>query len=282
MIIEKILNNNVVVSIDTRTKKEIILMGCGIAFKKKIGQEVDENKIEKTFTIDNKTLGDKIKKLINQIPDGIFQLVQEIIINAEVKLNRKLDKQVYISLADHIAFSIKRYKKNIVIKNNLLIEIKRIHKEEFQVGLWAVKHINKRLKIELPMDEAGFIALHIVNATYQETASQSISITNIVRDILNIIRYNFSVEFYEDDISYDRLLTHLKYFSKRVITNSNEKNSHSDFINVIKESYKDSYECSLKIKDFINKQYNYNINEDEIVYLTLHIHRVISSIKENI
>ena len=38
MIIEKVLNNNVIVSIDPSSKKEVILMGCGIAFKKKIGQ----------------------------------------------------------------------------------------------------------------------------------------------------------------------------------------------------------------------------------------------------
>ena len=39
MIIEKVLNNNVVASIDPKTKKEVILLGCGIAFNKKIGQD---------------------------------------------------------------------------------------------------------------------------------------------------------------------------------------------------------------------------------------------------
>ena len=45
MIVEKVLNNNVVVSIEPKTRKEIILMGQGIAFGKKIGQEIDESKI---------------------------------------------------------------------------------------------------------------------------------------------------------------------------------------------------------------------------------------------
>ena len=49
MIVEKVLNNNVVVSIDPNTRKEVILMGSGIAFNKKPGQLIDDKKIEKTF-----------------------------------------------------------------------------------------------------------------------------------------------------------------------------------------------------------------------------------------
>ena len=51
MIVEKVLNNNVVVSIDPNTRKEVILMGSGIAFNKKPGQLIDDKKIEKTFIV---------------------------------------------------------------------------------------------------------------------------------------------------------------------------------------------------------------------------------------
>ena len=47
MIVEKVLNNNVVVSIDPKTKKEVILMGSGIAFNKKPGQQIDRKKNRK-------------------------------------------------------------------------------------------------------------------------------------------------------------------------------------------------------------------------------------------
>ena len=46
MLVEKVLNNNVVVSIDPKTRKEVILMGSGIAFNKKAGQLIDERKID--------------------------------------------------------------------------------------------------------------------------------------------------------------------------------------------------------------------------------------------
>lgn len=281
MIIEKVLNNNVIVAIDPRSKKEIILMGCGIAFKKKVGQEIEMDKVEKTFVVDDKRMGNKIKKLINQIPDGIFELSHEIICHASKELDKKLDKQIYISLSDHIAFALKRHSNNIRIKNDLLDEIRRIHKDEFKIALWAVDFLNNKLNVDLPEDEAGFIALHLINAGYNETTNNSLVATTIIKGILNIIRYYYSVEFDIDDLNYDRLLTHLKYFAKRVITNKQYDKSDTTLLELVSKSYPEAFDCVLKIKHYIEKTYNYQVNGDEIVYLTMHIHRVISVLKEN-
>ena len=279
MIVEKILNNNVVVSIDPNTNKEVILMGSGLAFKRKVGQEVEADKIEKIFIVDDKQMGNKIKKLINEIPNGVFELVNDIIAHSESELNRELDKQIYISLSDHIGFAIKRYKNNVEIKNDLIDEIRRIHKDEYKIAIWALNYINESLNLNLPEDEAGFIALHIVNASYKETAKESIISTNIVKGILNIIRYYYSVEFNEDELNYDRLLTHLKYFAKRVVTNKQNKDESTDFLQLAANSYPKAYDCASKVKLYIEKNYSYSVNEDEIVYLTMHIHRVISVIR---
>ena len=281
MIVEKVLNNNVVVSIDPKTKKEVILMGSGIAFNKKPGQQIDEKKIEKTFVVDDENLGNKIKKLINQIPEGIFEITDEIITHAIVELNTVLDKQIYVSLADHIAFAVKRFRSGIIIKNELLNEVRRVHKAEFKVSLWAVDYINEKLGIELPEDEAGFIALHFVNAGYRETTMKSITSTKIIKDILNIIKYNFAIELDEDDLNYDRLLTHLKYFAKRIVNNNQNNSTDSDFIKMISTTYPEAYECAVKIGDYLLKNNDYHVNDDEIVYLTMHIQRVITVAREN-
>ena len=280
MIVEKVLNNNVVVSIDPTTRKEVILMGSGIAFNKKPGQLIDEKRIEKTFIVDDENLGNKIKKLINQIPDGIFELTDEIITHAIVELNTELDKQIYIFLADHIAFAVKRFKNGITVKNELLNEIRRVHRNEFKVSLWAVEYINKKLNVKLPEDEAGFIAIHFVNASYKETTMKSVESTKIIKDILNIIKYYFSMELDEDDLNYDRLLTHLKYFSKRIVNNNQHDSNDSSFVKVISTTYPEAYGCALKIGEYISQNNNYKVNDDEIIYLTMHIQRVISVAKE--
>ena len=280
MIVEKVLNNNVVVSIDPTTRKEVILMGSGIAFNKKPGQLIDVKRIEKTFIVDDENLGNKIKKLINQIPEGIFELTDEIITHAIVELNVELDKQIYVSLADHIAFAVKRFKNGITIKNELLNEIRRVHRNEFRVSLWAVDYINRNLDIQLPEDEAGFIALHFVNASYKETTMKSVESTKIIKDILNIIKYYFDIELDEDDLNYDRLLTHLKYFAKRIVNNNKHNSTDSSFVKVISTTYPEAYACAIKIGEYILMHNNYEVDEDELVYLTMHIQRVISVARE--
>ncbi|MGL5151892.1 MAG: BglG family transcription antiterminator LicT [Clostridium sp.] len=279
MVIQKILNNNVVISIDEKTNKEIILMGCGIAFNKKAGQSIDENKIEKRFSSEDNSAGNKLKKLIGEIPEDILQITHEIIIYANKTLNKKLDDHLYTSLADHINFAVKRYKDGIVIKNELLDEIRRIHKEEFKVANTVVKYINKKLNINLAIDEAGFIALHFLNSSYENSQNNSIRNTTLIQEILNIIKVCYSIENFDDDINYDRLLTHLKFFARRVITNKQYENESSDLLEIVELKYNLAYKCALSIRDFIIDKYLYKVNNDEVVYLTLHIHRVTNNMK---
>lgn len=52
MIINKVINNNVLSTHD-ENNREIVLMGKGIGFQKKVGDEVAEDKIEKKFVLDS-------------------------------------------------------------------------------------------------------------------------------------------------------------------------------------------------------------------------------------
>ena len=89
---------------------------------------------------------------------------------------------------------------------------------------------------------------------------------NIINQILDIIKKYFSVEFIEDDINFDRLLTHLKFFAKRLIDKKEQtKFEKNDLLDVVKIQYKESYECAQNIKKFIEDNYTYKINDDEVL-----------------
>lgn len=49
MKIEKIINNNMVQSFD-KNNKEILVMGCGLGFKKQKSEIIDQDKIEKIYS----------------------------------------------------------------------------------------------------------------------------------------------------------------------------------------------------------------------------------------
>lgn len=280
--IKKVYNNNVILAFEESSKKEVILTGCGIGFKKKVSDIVDESKIEKKFVIQDNTFESKVNKLASEIPEEVFAASSVIIEYAEKTLNTTLDEYIYISLTDHIYFALKRYKENIPIKNELLPEIRRIHKNEYEIGKWSLEYINKIFNVKFFIDEAGFIAMHIVNANYRESTSQSYLIMNITNQILDIIKNYYSVEFIEDEINFDRLLTHLKFFAKRLIDKKEElKPSNNTLLEVVKVQYQESYNCVKQIKLFIEDNYTYKINDDEILYLILHINRVISVLRFN-
>ena len=93
-----------------------------------------------------------------------MKLSGEIIEYAENTVGKKLNEGIYISLSDHTYTAIKRIKNNNIVKNALLWEIKKFYKEEFKIGMKALDLIEEKTHVRLPEDEAGFIALHIVNA----------------------------------------------------------------------------------------------------------------------
>ena len=280
--IKKVYNNNVILAFENSSKKEVILTGCGIGFGKKPNDTIDDSKIEKKFVIQDNNFESKVNKLASEIPEEVFAVSSAIIEYAEKNLNTTLDEYIYISLTDHIYFALKRYKENLPIKNELLYELRRIHKKEYEIGKWAIEYINKTFNVNFLIDEAGFIAMHIINANCRESTNKSCLIMNIINQILDIIKNYYSIEFIEDEINFDRLLTHLKFFAKRLIdkTESIDTNNNG-LLEIVKVQYKESYDCVKQIKSFIEENYTYKVNDDEVLYLILHINRVISVINFN-
>ncbi len=279
MIINKILNNNVVITLDDKGE-EIIVMGKGIGYQKSKGEPVDETKVNKVFRISNKEVSNKLQELLNNISMEHMKLSSEIIEYAQTKLNRKLNESIYISLSDHTYSAIQRMREGINVKNAILWETKRFYKEEFEIGLKALDIIEDKTGVKLPEDEAGFIAFHIVNAQLSEGHTLASDITKLIQEILSIVRYNFGIEFQEESVSYYRFIMHIKFFAQRLFSNNiHEGDTDKELLSIIKSKYDKEFECIIKIKNFIEIQYNYLLTDDEMIYLTIHIAKVVKESK---
>jgi beta-glucoside operon transcriptional antiterminator len=167
MKIHKVINNNVI-SVLTENNQEMVVMGRGLAFQKRPGDFVDEKLIEKVFKLENKDFSDRFKTLLNETPMEYMEISDEIIRYAKETLGQKLNESIYVSLTNHIHFAVQRHQKGMDIKNALLWDIKRLYKDEFLVGKHALSIIQQKVGIDLPEDEAGFIALHVLNAELNE------------------------------------------------------------------------------------------------------------------
>ncbi|MFX0561173.1 BglG family transcription antiterminator LicT [Tepidibacillus infernus] len=274
MKIAKVINNNVVSVI--QNGEELVIMGRGIAFQKKPGEEVEKEKIQKIFALKNKQTSDNFKMLIREVPIELMVVVEEIIQYAKNILEKNLNENIYVSLTDHINFAMERHQKGAQIKNSLLWEIKHLYKEEFLIGLKALEQINEKFNISLPEDEAGFIAIHIITAEMNEDVTNTMNITKFIQQIINIVKYHFKVEFDEDSLNYYRFITHLKFFAQRVFKGTHYENDDDYLYIMIKQKHKEAARCTEKIKDYIKKEYNHDLTNEEMLYLTIHIERVVN------
>ncbi len=274
MKIIKTFNNNICLVEDAK-HQEMILMGKGIAFGLKKDDEVDPNKIDKKFVFDTKELNDKFNALFDQVPVKYIELSSNIIDYATKALNIIFDNSIYLALSDHISYAIERYQNGEALKNALLFDIKKFYPNEFKVALKALDMIAYETDIKMSEDEAGFIAMHFVNASQSgEAMSQTIAVTKMVEDILQIVEYHYHLALDVNSINYIRFVSHIRFFARRLFSNEIYNDDQDDLFEQIRNKYPTSYQCSLKVKKYILLNYNIDLGNDEMVYFMLHINRV--------
>ena len=163
MQVDKVINNNLIRSHDEKGQ-EVLVMGCGIGFKKKPGEYIDDGKVAKVYVL-QKEERQHMEELFSSMPLECIQATNEIVEYATISLGKQLSNYLYLNLCDHIHFAIQRSKGGIPIQNALLTEIKRFYNHEYQIGMESLNIIERKTGVLLPEDEAGFIAMHLVNAS---------------------------------------------------------------------------------------------------------------------
>ena len=274
MKITKIVNNNIVTSADEHGI-EIIVMGRGLGFGKKPGSDIPDNKIEKIFRLSSQNDNKKLLDLIADIPLKHIHAADQVISHAKSMLGDKLKDTIYLSLIDHINCAIERQKEGLMFQNPLLWETKQYYPSEFQVAVQSLNILKKNLGITFPVDEAGFIALHFITSEYDTSMKVTFDIPKLINDILRIIDRHYPEGFDKDSIHFERFITHLKFFAARVLQ-AKQIPDDGDFLfrSMIRDQYKQSYNCALDIQSFIENTYQIALSEEELVYLSVHIKRI--------
>lgn len=280
MKISKIINNNLVHFYD-ENNVDCIAMGRGLGFGKKIGDEFGAMMVEKVYCIEDPIRTKQFSTLVKDIPLAHLEVANMIIDYAKSSLNTKLSDNIYISLVDHIDFALERIEQGIPFENKLLYEIKHYYTSEYLVGLEALNIMERELKIKLPEDEAGYIAIHLVEAEVDCTKPNYVQdVMNIIQSVMNIIKYHFSLELNPDTLAYERLLVHLRYFAGRVINQEQASICDDKFVARMKNNFPEETECTEKIRKYLKQNYDYDVSDDELIYLSVHIHRVLMSHKK--
>lgn len=279
MKIEKVFNNNVVQILGINNE-EIIVMGKGLGFQKKPGDEVNQDLIEKRFILQNTDtdMVGELSRVYVDLDSEEIDLVLEIIHQGQEKLGQTFDISLYIALADHLHYTIQRTREGLTLQNPLAWEVRKFYPEEFQLGKDTIELVKEKMTLQLADDEAASIALHFINAQKDGgLLEKNRLISKIVSDILEIVRLHFGEVRDEESISYNRFITHVQYFAQRVANGLVQGKNDAFLYEQVKENYPHAFACTEKIKSYVESAYNFAMNRDEQVYLTIHIQRLETS-----
>lgn len=271
MKVVKILNNNLVFARDD-AGREVIVKGLGIGFHASRGDTVDESRIGQVFYPQEKQNIQQIQEFLLSIPAEYLNFVQEFVDGVKAAEDVSFNSSIYLSLSDHLLGTIKRYQEGISLENVLLLDIKRLYKKEYTWGEQMLLRVKEVFGVELPPDEAGFIALHFVNAEKNQSGNDSYKIAAIVSDIQQTVKTYYSdLDFDDNSLYYQRFLTHLKYFAQRYLHQELQAEQDDSLFQLVSQQYREAYGCVKMIFLMMEERYGYQLSKEEMMYLTIHI-----------
>lgn len=268
----KKINNNVALCVDGHNK-ELIAFGKGIGFPV-MPYEVDLGQISMTFYRIEKRFYD----LIDELPENVLEISALIVKEATKRLECNMNPNLVVSLADHINFAMIRMKKYKSMKMLFSYEVEQFYPKETELGRYAVNLIQKRLYVTLPDSEITNIAMHFVNAEEEQAQEiQGVAVEPFVSEIVDKIESAFSVQIDRNGFPYNRFAMHLRYYLKRIKTKEQFHDENTALFQMMKENYPQVYRCAVEIGQSIHEKYQTEIAEDEILYLMIHINRIVQN-----
>lgn len=274
--ISRVIGNNFVCASDA-DGREIILRGLGIGFKKKPGDLVPQHKVEKIYALRDPEKSSRLMELLSDVPPEFLEVSSEIIETAEQTLGRRLSENIYITLTDHICFAVERLRSGVEYPNQLLWEINHFYPGESALGKQAVDLIEQRLGYRLPPDEAGFIALHIVNAEIDGRMSDMVRITEVIRKIIEIVQEYYGTTLDETSLDFGRFITHLKFLGQRIMQRQYTAESDEEFQLMMVRRYPHDYRCAEQVRAHLQTAFGIKLPAEELTFLTIHLHRLALS-----
>lgn len=275
-VIKKVLNSSIIL-IEEGGEKDSIVMSKGIGYGKKPGEVVELQEDSRFFIPVSNMEGKQLLELLDAIPAVYLEVAKEIIQHAEEKLAVELNEHIYLALTDHLHFAVIRAEKGLYVVNKAFWELKTYYPEEYEVGCYGLRKIREVLGVELPEEEAANIAFHIINAKKDmEHHYDAMKAAKLIGNIITLVTYSIDHPMDKTSIHYSRFVRHLQFFAERFLSDE-MLDSKEDFLykQMIK-AYPDAVKYAEKIRTYIIKEYERNVTDEEIAYLSVHIQRLIS------
>jgi transcriptional antiterminator/mannitol/fructose-specific phosphotransferase system IIA component (Ntr-type) len=255
-----------------------------------------ESKINKNVTLENES--DKLdyrvdvinyKKIRLMFPRIDLYKIQEIIVQAEEKLQYYFTDQAFINLIIHIAIAIERVKNEKEIKMVDEFFKSLTGKYELQVAAWVVEKLSETFHLTFSQDEIGYIALHMLGAKIQEDLdpnncdvlldTQNEEYVNTAKEIVGLAGDVLEVDLSKDKLLLTALVLHLRPTTVRLKYGLKLRNP---ILDTIKNEYTSIFGAAWACSSIFEKKLGISINEDEVGYIAMHLAVGVSRLSKRI
>ena len=264
MKVVKNINNNVSLCLDSQ-EREVVVFGKGVGFTRP-PYDLPLDKIQRTFY----NVNPAYLTVIAQMSEEIINVSSQIVDYANQKMDNRFSGNVIFTLADHIQFAIKREKEHMDLKLPLLYEVQHLYPSEMRIGLYALDIIYKELNITLPKEEAASITLHLEDYGSRSFDTSQGDEKEKIEQITAFVEKELNVKIDKAGFNYSRFVTHMHYLLERVNTDTHSSTDNKKMFQLLKSEYPKTYKCAEEIKKILQVDYN----DEELLYLIIHINRL--------
>lgn len=254
--------------------EQFVAFGNGIGFQKLRGDEIDESTIEKRFFAPENIPMTQVAATMMNASSKEIEAIEKVIVMVKERIP-EVETRIFFSLLEHLSFAIKRLEQENEMNSPLEWEVKNFYPIEYELGMKAVEMINNQLDIVLPPSEAFYFALHFINGQLKAvTGDEVFGFTQATNEIIKLIKYFYNKDLDENSVSYNRLVTHIKYFLMRLIRNEEVDFMPKDFIDSIFEKCPQELACVQLIAKYLKDNHGWKITDTDKMYLVLHLNKI--------
>ena len=250
----KVFNNNAV-SVIMPDGREAILVGNGLGFGRRPGDVIDKSRVSKVYYVQNE-LQTKFLKMLDNVTPQVMQAAERI------------------SLVDHISFALERVEKGTFLPNLMLSETRILYPKEYAVGQRALELVRQFCGVQLPEDEAGYIALHLVAGAAD--GALAYDTVKFVMAVKEIICDTYHCTFEEESLETIRLTVHLKFLAARILRHTPWQDAGLESMyTVLLQRDSRNEVCLQRINAYLRQEFDYELDHQEQVYLLIHLTKIV-------
>ncbi|MCH3962264.1 MAG: PRD domain-containing protein [Solobacterium sp.] len=269
----KKINNNVAVCLDSKGNK-IVAFGKGIGFPSMPYDLNDLSKVEHTF------YGMKPENIqvLNSISKEYMDAAIRIVEYGSSRIASNLNPNLTFVLADHISFVIERTRRGMYIRMPNGSTMQAMYPIEMGIAKHARQYLNKMFDIHLMKDEEVSIAMHFIDAENigENKADPTLDAEEISEVITGMIEQEYGLSIDRSSFNYGRFMTHLEYLIGRRRQHAEIQSENEKMFEMIKDENPKAWICTEQIRDMMRQKYKWFLNNEELLYLMLHINRMTS------